>query len=315
MRFSKIFASIVSTLILTTTACTQTEIYYVYQNPDGSVTQLPPGQVPMPQAPAQQAAAPAGQQQPVVQLANSQQPVQPQAGAPIAPQTAPNAKAPTNTAAKKGTAPVAGAPAAAPAAAGGSVEDKLLTKARDSFNALQSLTAMVSNFEQGNTGESGNGKLKISFKKPSSTKVEVIDSPDPGQKGVKLSFDSSGSVKVRPSGALSFASVTLQITDGKLLSGRKYQLNQIDLAATVTRLTKPGTKAKLTGQTTVSGAKVALLEITPQGHFDARITKEILGLDMQTFMPRIHEMYEGAKKVYGVEVTTLTPNAPVDLAV
>ncbi len=303
MKLAKFCVLLASTLIMT--SCGGTEVYYVYQSADGSMQPMPAGGAPM-QAPIQQQAAPQSQA-----IMNDVAPAP--AAAPVTSTKSSKTKT-TKSTATSGThlasQPAPTKPGAAPAA-GGSVEDKLLTKARDAFAALQTMSATVNNFEKGNSGVEGTGQVKINFKKPSSLKIDVVSSSDTSQVGAKLAYSDPSTAKVRPAGGLSFVSISLPMTDNKLLSGRKYQLNQIDLAATVQRLTKSGTKAKLAGQTTVGGSKVVLLEITPVGHFDSRITKEVLGLDMATFMPRIHEMYEGGTKVYGVQVSTLSVNAPL----
>jgi outer membrane lipoprotein-sorting protein len=192
-----------------------------------------------------------------------------------------------------------------------STEEKILKKAKDSFEALQTISASIKTFETGNNGIAGSGQLKFIFKKPSNVKVDIISSTASGQTGVKLSYSTASEVHVRPSGVLSMVSVDLSMNDDKLLSGRKYQMNQIDLPGTITRLTQPGLKVKLIGQTTVSGSLVFILEIIPAKHFDPRITREVLGIDSKTFMPRMHEMYEGGKKVYAVELTTININTAI----
>lgn len=294
MNFSKLLVTVLAGLTLT--ACTQTEIYYVYQNPDGTLQEVAPGQVPG-QVPAPQAQNPQA-----AQLANMQQEIPAPAG---------TAKKPATTT-KKTTGTTAQPQATAPTAnVATSTEGKILAKLKQSFDALSSLSATITNFEKGNDGLEGSGQIKMLYKKPSTVKIEVVKSPDAGQVGAKLLYSDLSNAKVRPGGGMGFMSLSLAMSDSKLLSGRKYQLGQIDLGFTVKRMTQPGVKAKLTGQSQIGSSKILLLEITPQGHFDSRITKEILGVDAQTFLPRLHEMYEGAKKVYSVQLTSATPNAPI----
>lgn len=194
------------------------------------------------------------------------------------------------------------------APAGLSTEDKLLKKARDSFEAVDGVSASIKTFED--NGTTGTGQIKFLYKKPSSIKVEVISSSASGQAGVKLAYSDPNNVQVRPSGMLSMVSVSLAMNDPKLLSGRKYQLNQIDLPTTVLRLTSPGAKAKLIGQSVVNGSQVYVLEITNKS-FDPNITREVLSIDSKTFMPRMHEMYQGGKKVYAAEISSITLNPPL----
>lgn len=300
MNFSKLLVTVLAGLTLT--ACTQTEIYYVYQNPDGTLQEVAPGQVPG-QAPIPQQA----QNPQAAQLANMQQEIP-------APQTG-TAKKPATTTKKTTTGTNAPAQATTPTAPAAntatSTEGKILAKLKQSFEALNSLSATITNFEKGNDGLEGSGQIKMLYKKPSTVKIEVVKSPDAGQVGAKLLYSDLSNAKVRPGGGMGFVSLSLAMSDSKLLSGRKYQLGQIDLGFTVKRMTQAGVKAKLTGQSQIGSSKILLLEITPQGHFDSRITKEILGVDAQTFLPRLHEMYEGATKVYSVQLTSATPNAPI----
>lgn len=292
------FAKTLVTLLagLTLTACTQTEIYYVIQNPDGTLQEIDPNQVPN---------MPSLQQAPKsAQLANMQEEVPAQAGAKKTTTKKSTNSAPTSTQAPTGNQ------ASAPTTAS-STEGKILAKVKQAFDGLNSLSATITNFEKGNDGLEGSGQIKMVYKKPSTVKIDVVKSPDAGQVGAKLLYTNLTEAKVRPGGGMGFVSLTLSMSDSKLLSGRKYQLGQIDLGFTVKRMTQPNVKAKLSGQTQVGSSKVLLLEITPQGHFDSRITKEVFGVDAQTFLPRVHEMYEGTKKVYSVQLTTATPNAPV----
>ncbi|MFN4151798.1 MAG: hypothetical protein ACK4IX_12725, partial [Candidatus Sericytochromatia bacterium] len=250
MNFSKLLVTVLAGLTLT--ACTQTEIYYVYQNPDGTLQEVAPGQVPG-QVPAPQAQNPQA-----AQLANMQQEMPAPAG---------TAKKPaTNTKKTAGaTAPAQVTAPTAPAAnTATSTEGKILAKLKQSFDALNSLSATITNFEKGNDGLEGSGQIKMLYKKPSTVKIEVVKSPDAGQVGAKLLYSDLSNAKVRPGGGMGFMSLSLAMSDSKLLSGRKYQLGQIDLGFTVKRMTQAGVKAKLTGQSQIGSSKILLLEITPQ---------------------------------------------------
>lgn len=213
---------------------------------------------------------------------------------------APVTKAPTTrAAAPKTTAPAPAAPKVADGA-------EFLAKARQAMASVQSLSATVSTFEKGAT--SGQGKIQYYYRN-GQIKIDVIASSDASRKGVKLAFQSGGNqVKVRPSGVLSMVALNLSMSDGKLLSGRKYQLGQIDLSSTVNRLTQPGTQAKVLGKTSFGGSEVIVLEISSPNPFDNQITKEHLGLDAQNFLPRIHEMYVGQELVYAGRVEQLIVN-------
>jgi outer membrane lipoprotein-sorting protein len=241
------------------------------------------------------------QTQQMPSISNPAQQVMPKAKSPTAIRGPQTAAAPTTNSAAPKTA------AAKPAsAAGGSTEEKLLKKAKDAFEALNGLSASIKTYE--NSGKEGTGVIKFLYKKPSTIKVDVVVSSDASQSGVKLAYSNPNEVKVRPTGMLSVVSVTLAMNDSRLLSGRKYQLNQIDLPATINRLTAPGNKAKLVGQSVVNGSPVYVVEINATQLIDPKITREVLSLDAKTFMPRMHEMYQGSQKVYAAEITTISLN-------
>lgn len=212
--------------------------------------------------------------------------------------TAPTTAAPVNTP----------APAAAPQAPAAPVDQSAqwLAQANQAFNGLQTLQATISTFEKGST--TGTGQIRYTWKQPGQAKIDILKSSDSSRNGVKLAYTGNGQVQVRAGGILGLMALTLPMTDSKVKSGRQYLLSQIDLTATVQRLTQPGQQAKAVGKMQMGGSEVVVLEITSQGHFDSRITKERLGLDLQTFLPRIHEMYEGNNLVYSAKLEQVQIN-------
>ena len=61
----------------------------------------------------------------------------------------------------------------------------------------------------------------------------------------------------------------------------------------------------------MAGRPVAVLEYTPQNHFDPSITRELIGIDMQDHFVRIHEMYAGSELVYSLKLPEVQVNAPL----
>ncbi|MGE3727688.1 MAG: hypothetical protein AB7I41_19170 [Candidatus Sericytochromatia bacterium] len=184
---------------------------------------------------------------------------------------------------------------------------QFLSNARQAMDKLQSLSATIANFEKGT--QPGQGKIQYYYRKPGQVKIDVIQSSDPSRKGVKLSYQtSSDQVRARATGLLSLVPVTLPMSDAKVKSGRGYLIGQIDLTATVTRLTQPSASVKVLGKTTQNGAEIIVLEVKTQNHFDNRITKEHLGLDSKTWLPRLHEMYVGSELVYAAKLEQMEVN-------
>jgi hypothetical protein len=210
----------------------------------------------------------------------------------------------TSTAAKSTTATKTTATKTTPAV---SQVSQFLSNARQAIDKLQTMSATMTNFEKG--AQPGQAKIQFYYRKPGQVKIDVLQSSDASRKGVKLSFQSgSDQVRVRASGLLSLVPITLSMSDSKVKSGRGYLLSEIDFANTVMRLTQPSVQARVLGKMTQNGAEVIVLEIKTQNHFDHRITKEHLGLDSKTWLPRLHEMYEGTELVYSAKLETLEVN-------
>lgn len=230
-----------------------------------------------------------------------------QTGYASAPQTTPakTTTAPkTTTPTKSSTAPKTTTPAKTTAP---TQVTQFLSNARQAMDKLQSLSATIANFEKGN--QPGQGKIQYYYRKPGQVKIDVIQSSDPSRKGVKLSYQtSSDQVRARATGLLSLVPVNLPMNDAKVKSGRGYLIGEIDLTATVTRLTQPSATVKVLGKTTQNGAEIIVLEVKTQNHFDNRITKEHLGLDSKTWLPRLHEMYAGSELVYAAKLEQMEVN-------
>lgn len=203
-------------------------------------------------------------------------------------------------------APQLAPPQPKPAAPQADPSAQILSQARQAFSQLQGLSATIATFEKGQSA--GGGKIQYLYQ-PGQVRIDVLESSDASRKGVKLSYQPQGNqVRARASGVLSVVAVTLPMNDNKVKSGRQYLLNQIDLGATVQRLSQPGLQTKAIGKTQFAGAEVIVIEIPAQNHFDSRITREILAIDAQTMMPRIHEMYEGDTLVYSGKIEQLQLN-------
>ncbi|PKL75530.1 MAG: hypothetical protein CVV27_14870 [Candidatus Melainabacteria bacterium HGW-Melainabacteria-1] len=227
------------------------------------------------------------------------------------PGSAPVSSAPRTPAPVARTSAPAKAPASRPAAPAQATPSasEFLSKAHQASNGLQSLSATIATFEKGATA--GQGKIQYYYRN-GQVKIDVTASSDSSRQGVKISFQSGGNqAKVRPSGILKMVSLTLNMNDPKLLSGRKYQIGQIELITTVNRLAQGAAKARVLGKSSFAGSEIIVLEITAPNPFDPRITKEHLGIDAKTFLPRVHEMYEGSELVYAGRVEQMSPNAPI----
>jgi outer membrane lipoprotein-sorting protein len=211
-------------------------------------------------------------------------------------------------------APVATAAPAAPkpAVPTESVAEELLRKTRETFDGIENFVAQADVYEKNDEKGAVRGKLKVIFRKPGSAKMEFLEHSVGQYKGVKLTYSSGNpQVQIRAGGVLGFLSLNLPMTDDKVKSRRGYRLDQVDTLAIVDRLAKAGTDVKVLGKTTVGGNEIAVLQYTPINHFDPKITKEMLGIDMKTYFVRIHEMYEGDQLVYSLKIPQVDFDQPL----
>lgn len=237
-----------------------------------------------------------------------------QASAPVTRSAAPNTKtavkapavAPRTSAAK---APL---PTAKPAAPAMSMTQTILSKAKASFDKIENYVATADVFET----KAGKGpvkaKIKVWFQKPGTSKMHLVEHTNGMFKDAKLTYKSGiDQITGRPGGAMSFMKMTLPMSDDKVTSRRNYRLDQVDTLAIVSRLIRPELNPKLLGKTTVNGRQVAVLEYQAQNHFDPQITKELLGIDLETYFVRIHEMYAGDELVYSLKLPEVQLNQPL----
>jgi hypothetical protein len=149
------------------------------------------------------------------------------------------------------------------------------------------------------TGKVTTNKIKMVAKAPATVLINVLSSSS-GATGTRVTYTSgSGStVKVRPSGALSFVTTDLPKTDDRIISNNGYKLDDNDLFGVVKRF-KSGYNAELVGTTTLSGTKINVLKVTPKNGtnvLDSRITHEHIGYEPGTFKIRLWEMYAADSK-------------------
>lgn len=210
------------------------------------------------------------------------------------------------------TATAAPAAAPKPAVPTESIAEELLRKTRETFDDIENFVAQADVYEKNDEKGAVRGKLKVIFRKPGSAKMEFLEHSVGQYKGVRLTYSSGNpQVQIRAGGVLGFLSLNLPMTDDKVKSRRGYRLDQVDTLAIVDRLAKAGTDVKVLGKTTIGGNEIAVLQYTPINHFDPKITKEMLGIDMKTYFVRIHEMYEGDQLVYSLKIPQVDFDQPL----
>lgn len=286
---------------------------YAYQNPNLMAQQNQnfsnPAQAQYPQNFAAQ--------QPAQTQATAQQRTMntPQTTAPRSTATANRTPSTTQRAATASTArPTTAAPraaTAAPAAPKRSAAQTLLLNARKRVQTLNSAKTVVNCFET--NAEKGPTNLKANMMFMSgTTKLEVISHQNSLFVGAKLSYQAgSPNVTARAAGALGIVKVNAPMTDKRILTRRGYRLDQIDVFAIANRLLNGKVEPKVLGKTQVNGRNIAILEFTNANDFDKEVTRELLGIDMEDYFVRIHEMYAGSELVFSLKLENLQLNAPI----
>jgi hypothetical protein len=224
---------------------------------------------------------------------------------------------PAKSPALKSATPVKVAPAAIPAKAATpqvSVAQQIVTKSVARFNSLDSFKFMVEGFEM----VSGKTPSRLSFNMfalKGQAKIEVLKHTNSLYVGVKMGYQTGhDAISVRPGGALGFVKVDTKMNDERLSTPRGYRLDQIDAFAIAKRLLIGPQQPKVLGKTQINGRTIAILEFTNANSFDQRITRELLGIDMEDHFIRMHEMFEGDKLVFSLKLNNIQLNAPVSEA-
>jgi hypothetical protein len=281
------------------------------------------------QAPMNQMAAPQQGVAPQAPMTYAAAPTQQGAKAPVVPGSRPTPNFNTGTAAKPASAaPRAAAAASAPRAQAAapraaapaaptsdSVGRELIAKARARFDSVKNFIVLGDAYEKDEKGET-RIKLKLAFQKGSTCRLDIVQHTNSMFSGAKLMYTpGTDSVTGRPGGAMSFMKMTLPMSDNKIQTRRGYRLDQVDTNAISTRLLgNPALNPKILGKTTVNGRQIAVLEFTNVNDFDQRITRELLGIDMEDHFVRIHEMYAGNDLVYSLKLTQVTLDGPITAA-
>lgn len=191
-----------------------------------------------------------------------------------------------------------------------STAQRLVNQALQRFNALQSFQFTVDAFEANNVKEPANLSFVMKALQGHS-KIQVLKHSNSLYSGVKMAYQTgTGSISVRPGGMLGFVKIDTKINDERLLTPRGYQLDQIDPYAVTQRLLAGPEEPKVLGKTQLNGRNIAILEYT-RSSFDNKITRELLGIDLEDQFMRLHEMYEGDKLVFSLKLSDIQLNAPL----
>lgn len=147
------------------------------------------------------------------------------------------------------------------------------------------------------TGEVTENELKLYAKNTGLTKIEVLYSSKTST-GTKLLYThGEQKVKVRPAGALSLITTSLDMMDDRLTSSNGWPLNQTDFYGMADRLGSTAYKSEVLGKSNIDNTEVFIIKLTKKegdNEMDARIKYEQIYYDPKTYMVKLWEAYDGS---------------------
>jgi hypothetical protein len=146
------------------------------------------------------------------------------------------------------------------------------------------------------TGEVTENELKLYAKNTGLTKIEVLYSSKTST-GTKLLYThGEEKVKVRPAGALSLITTSIDMMDDRLTSSNGWPLNHTDFYGMADRLGSTAYKPEVLGKSNVDNTEVFIVKLTKKdgaNEMDSRIKYEQIYYDPKTYMVKLWEAYDG----------------------
>lgn len=130
---------------------------------------------------------------------------------------------------------------------------------------------------------------KLTYQKPDNALIEVIDINKDLAKGAKLLYDGSEKVKVKAAGLLGLIPVSFSVYDPMFKNARNH--NILDALEGLDRLLNKTSKIEVLGVSEVEEKQMYMLKIIADKKPDPEITHEIIGVDSETFVVLLNEMY------------------------
>jgi hypothetical protein len=194
-----------------------------------------------------------------------------------------------------------------PGGAGGAqAAQALLATVRRANAQNKGFTAMVDTWEKGN-GKTESGTLKLAFKKPSTLRLTIAKSTNSQATGVKLRWDGGKEFKIKPTW-MPF-SVGVGIEDKRVVSLNNWTIKETDVTCILNVLLDPATQVKALGEQNFDGVMMPAIEAvspkSPRG-----VTREVIGIDKVTGLPKARQLYKGQTLVYKLMVKQMTMKTP-----
>jgi hypothetical protein len=140
------------------------------------------------------------------------------------------------------------------------------------------------------------GTAVETFRAPAEYKLERANDGDPRQAGYKLHI-TGDAVELRAPGWRGMLAGHAKLGDVAMLDFRGQRRDATDFAGLARRLAGAA-NARYRGQEDLAGATLELVEIPRTPREDAAITREVLGLDVNTHLPLLVRRYAGRTLVF-----------------
>lgn len=197
--------------------------------------------------------------------------------------------------------------------------DEMLQEAIATLQTTQTYKATVSIYDQIANGSkaAATRKLSLTYKAPGKHRIDIVETTNPIQNGMKLSFTvGEPNAKIRGGGLLGVVAMTLALNDDKLTTQNDWRLDHVVGEGIANRL-KSGYKAEVAGTTTVGGEQVTVLKLTTANNaLSSAIDYELFGIDGNKMM-RLWSCYAKAELnlpnnlLYQMSLDQFTPNVSV----
>lgn len=196
-------------------------------------------------------------------------------------------------------------PEAAQPRAGQGDPRPLLANVAVAYQAAQGFSALIETYDKGPTG-SGQQTLQVAFKKPSSLAITMLKNTG-GNEGTMAVWSGGSNIKVKPK----FPPITLSLAldDERIKSYNGWTLKDTEVSAMLRVLLDPNAQVRLLGIQQLNGKLLTMLEVksrlSPKG-----ATHEVIGIDPQTRLPGIRNVYQSQKLLYKLEIKRMQLTVP-----
>lgn len=186
----------------------------------------------------------------------------------------------------------------------------LMAEVKQSLSQVRTLRATIDSWNT-NGQKSETVQTRMSFMQPDQNRVEIIQSTNSSAEGSKVVWSGTTSVTVRAKVVFVPITLTLQQTDDRLVNARGYTVADVGLKRLIDILLHPEAKLKLLGTSSLGGRGLLMVELTsPLSPSDA--TKEIVGIDQQTKLPVLRQVFSGSEMVFRTHLSNVEINPALD---